>query len=91
MKGGYAEWAGPTCMYGGLKFGREFLGARSASPKPGHLEQGSSARKISPHNFWLQKPVGNELVEETSGVPSNFPSHMDVYSFPLGFSTRVAA
>ena len=33
--------------------------------------QGSSARKISPHNFWLQKPLGIESVEETTGVPSS--------------------
>ena len=33
--------------------------------------QGFSARKISPHNFWLQKPVGIELEEETSGAPNN--------------------
>ena len=25
--------------------------------------QGSSARKISPHHFWLQKPEGIESVE----------------------------
>ena len=33
--------------------------------------QGSSARKIRSHNFWLQKPVGIESVEESSGVPSS--------------------
>ncbi|KAF6095163.1 hypothetical protein HJG60_012130 [Phyllostomus discolor] len=33
-------------------------------PPPG---QGSSARKKSPHNFWLQKPAGIELVEEAAG------------------------
>ena len=33
--------------------------------------QDSSARKISPHNFWLQNPVGIESVEETSGAPSS--------------------
>ena len=31
--------------------------------------QGSSARKISPLNFWLQKWVGIELVEDTDGIP----------------------
>ena len=35
--------------------------------------QDSSARKISPHNFWLQKPVGIESVEETVRVPSSSP------------------
>ena len=33
--------------------------------------QSSAARKISPNNFWLQKLVGIELVEETSGAPSS--------------------
>ena len=33
--------------------------------------QDSSARKISPHNFWLQKPAGIESVEETAGTPSS--------------------
>ena len=28
--------------------------------------QDSSARKISPYNFWLQKPVGIESVEEAA-------------------------
>ena len=34
--------------------------------------QGSRARKISPHNFWLQTPAGIESVEETAGAPSSF-------------------
>ena len=38
---------------------------------PGTSAQGSSSRKISSHNFWLHKPVGIELVEETAGAPSN--------------------
>ena len=35
--------------------------------------QGSSARKVSPHDFWLQKPAGFliESVEETSGAPGS--------------------
>ena len=33
--------------------------------------QDSSARKISPHNFWLQKPMGIELVEEAAGAQSS--------------------
>ena len=33
--------------------------------------QGFSDRKISPHNFWLQKSVGIESVEETSGPPTS--------------------
>ena len=31
---------------------------------PGPLAQGSSARKINPHNFWLQKPEGIESMEK---------------------------
>ena len=34
--------------------------------------QHSRGRKISPHNFWLQKPTGIESVEETARAPSNF-------------------
>ena len=39
----------------------------------------SSARKTSPHNFWLQKPTGIELVEEAAGAlscPSGKPMHL---------------
>ena len=50
----------------GQKFGRDILGARSPTPTPGSPAQDSSARKISPHNFWLQKLVEIELVEETA-------------------------
>ena len=53
------------------KIGRDILGVRSYSPKPGHPAQGSSARKVSPLYFWMQNPAGIELMEETSGVPSN--------------------
>ena len=38
---------------------------------PAPPAQDSSARKISPHNFWLQKSAGIELVEGTSGVPNS--------------------
>ena len=58
-------------MCGGQKFGRGILGVRSPSPTPGPTAHSSSARKISPHNFWLQKPVGIESVEETAGAPSS--------------------
>ena len=47
------------------------LGVRIPSPTPGPPAQGSSDRKISPHNFWLQKPAGIESVEETSAVSSS--------------------
>ena len=55
--------------------------------------QGSSARKLSPQNFWLQKPVGTELVEETARAPSNSShrTHTQIYSDSLALcsSTRV--
>ena len=34
-RGADAEWAGPKCMCGGYKFGRDILGASSPSPTPG--------------------------------------------------------
>ena len=57
----------PTC--GGLKIQEGYLRSEESQPTPGPLAQGSSARKISPHNFWLQNSVGIESVEETSGAP----------------------
>ena len=47
------------------------MGVRSSSPTLGPPAQGSSARKISPHNFWLQTPAGIESVEEAAGAPSS--------------------
>ena len=47
---------------------------KSPSPTPGPPAQGSSARKISPHDFWLQKRVGIEPVREASRVPSSSSS-----------------
>ena len=41
------------------------------APPQGPSAQVSSARKKSPHYFWMQKPVGTELVEETSRVPGS--------------------
>ena len=38
---------------------------------PGLPAQDSSARKISSHDFWLQKPAGIELVEEAAGTLSS--------------------
>ena len=48
------------------------MGAKSPSLTPGFPAQGSSARKISSHNFWLEKAVGIELVKEASGAPNSF-------------------
>ena len=36
-----------------IKIRRDILGVRYPSPTPDHPAQGSSARKIRPHNFWL--------------------------------------
>ena len=44
--------------------------SHQASPAPA---QDSSAGKINPHNFWLQNPVGIELVEEL--LESGEPTH----------------
>ena len=57
------------------------------------LAQDTSARKISPHNFWLQNPAGIESVEEDAGaVPLGEPTHGLTYSdsLPLSSSTGVA-
>ena len=45
--------------------------SQEQSPTPVPPAQDSSARKVSPHNFWLQNPAGIESVEETSGAPSS--------------------
>ena len=60
----------------------DILRAGSPSPAQGPPAQASSARKISLHNFWLQKPGGIELVEETSGVPCSISerNHTRTYS-----------
>ena len=34
-----------------IKFGKDVLGARDSSHRPDHAAQGSSTRKINPHNF----------------------------------------
>ena len=36
-----------------VKFGRDTLGVSDPSPRPDSIAQGSSTRKVSPHNFWL--------------------------------------
>ena len=70
-RGTDVEQAGLSRICGGQKFRRDISGSRSPSPTPGLPAQGSSARKISPHNFWLQKSVRIESVEENSGVSSS--------------------
>ena len=74
LVGGVQMWNGLVshpCVVD--KFGRDISEAKSPSHTSGPPAQGSSARKISPHNFWLQKLVGFESVEETSGAPSCSP------------------
>ena len=56
------------------KNSERYPGSKESQPPtaiPGPPAQGSHVRRISPYNFWLQKPVGTELVEETSRVPSS--------------------
>ena len=55
-----AEWAGPTPTCGASKFSRDILGVRSPSPTPRPPAQGSSSRKISPHNFGLKNKNPNK-------------------------------
>ena len=50
-----------------IKIRRDISQLRDPSPIPDHTAPGSSARKISPHNFWLLKPVGVGVAEETAG------------------------
>ena len=41
-----------------IKIRRATSGMKDPSPRPDHTAQGSSTRKIKPHNLWLKKPVG---------------------------------
>ena len=60
------EQAGPKPTW--IKIREGYLGSGESQTHTRPPTQDSSARKINPHNFWLQKPVGIELVEETSGA-----------------------
>ena len=53
-----------------IKTQEGYLGSEETQPHTRPPAQGPSAKKVSPHNFWLQKPVGFMLVEETAGAPS---------------------
>ena len=55
---------------------------RSPSPPLGPPAQGSSARKISPYNFWLQKPARSRWKKflEPQTVPLKEPTHGFTYS-----------
>ena len=69
-RGADKEWAGPTSVW--IKIWEGYLRSEESQPhtRPAPA-QGSSARKVNPHNFWLQKPLGVESVEKTSGAPSS--------------------
>ena len=47
-----------------VKIREGYLGREESQTHTRPPVQGSSARKISPHNFWMQKPSGIELVEK---------------------------
>ena len=69
------------------------MGASDRSPSPDHTAQGSSSRKINPHNFWLEKPVGVGVAEGTaefSGENLKGPHRLKTYANPptLGFTIR---
>ena len=76
---------------------RDISEARDPSSITDHPAQGSSARKVSPHNFWLQTPVGVGVVEETSRFSRDFSyrAHNGHRTLadppPLQFSTRAIA
>ena len=55
----------PTFTYW-MKIGRDTLGVSGPSPRPDCTVQGSSARKLHIHYFWLLKPVRVGVVEETA-------------------------
>ena len=69
-----------------------YLRSKESLPHTWPCSPGLQCRKISPYNFWLQKPVGTESVEESSGVPSSssWRVHTGTYSylFPLSSSTK---
>ena len=54
-----------------IKIQEGWLGNEESQPHTRPPVQGSSARKIRSHTFWLQKPAAIESMEETSGVPSS--------------------
>ena len=56
-----------------VKIQEGYLMSEESQPQTILPTQGSSARKISPHNFWLQNPVGIDWVEETARTPSSSP------------------
>ena len=49
-----------------IRIRRDTCGASHPSHRPDHTPQGSSTRKRKPHKFWLSKPVGVGMAEETA-------------------------
>ena len=60
------------------------LRSKGPNPQPGSLAQGSSARKRSPHKFWLEKTADIEAVEdellESQAVPLREPTHRCIHT-----------
>ena len=69
-----------------VKIWEQYLGSKESQTHTTPPAQDSSARYISPHNFWLQllKPQAIPLKEPTHGL-----TYSD--SLPLSSSTGVAA
>ena len=54
-----------------IKICEGYLRSEESQPHTKPPTQDSCARKVSPHNLWMQNPSGIELVEETSGAPGS--------------------
>ena len=64
------KWAGPTPMW--IKIQEGYLWSEeSQTHHTRPSSPGCQYRKISPHDFWLQKPVAIELLEKTAGALSS--------------------
>ena len=92
------QWNGQSHIHvWWIKIRRDTLGASNPSPRPDHTAQGSSARKITTHNFWLQKPVGVGDGRRNSQIFRRLhlkgPHGLRTYTNPptLGFTTRATA
>ena len=62
-----AKRAGPTSIMW-IKIWEAYLRSEECHTHTRHPSPGFQGQEISPHNFWLQKPVGIKSVEETSEV-----------------------
>ena len=71
--GGVQTWNGLDCtLLWCIKIWEGYLGSKESQPHTRSPAQGYSARKVSPHNFWLQKPTGIESVGKNHWSPSQF-------------------